>query len=70
MLDATRPAPDQPTPPLVMKLWIGRDGTLTKVEFPRLPDVEADQDLHELLTGKRLAPPARGMRLPVRTPWS
>lgn len=66
VLDAARPAPDQPAPPLVLKLWIGRDGTITRAEFPSLSDAQADQDLHALLTSKRLAPPPTGMRLPLR----
>lgn len=66
VLDQGRPTPDQPVPPLVLKVWVGRDGAITRVEFASLSDTQADQDLDGLLIGKRLAPPPRGMRLPMR----
>ena len=55
-----------PAPPLVLKLWIGRDGAIERVEFTPLSDAQADQDLHALLVGRRLPPPPKGMRLPLR----
>lgn len=66
VLDAMRPAPDQPPPPLVVKIWVGRAGAVTRAEFPPLADAQADQDLHALLQGQRLSPPPRGMRQPMR----
>jgi hypothetical protein len=66
VIDAGRTAPDQPAPPLVLKLWIGRDGAIERVEFTPLSDAQADQDLHAMLVGRRLAPPPKGMRLPLR----
>lgn len=66
VLEASRPAPDQPTPPLVVKLWIDEQGMITRAEFPPLSDEQADEDLHVLLVGRRLTPPPRRMRLPMR----
>lgn len=66
VLDATRPAPDQPTPPLVVKLWVDGQGAITRVEFAPLADAEGAADLHALLVGHRLTPPPRGLRLPLR----
>jgi hypothetical protein len=66
VLEETRPAPDQPTPPLVVKIWVGRSGAITRVEFPPLNDAQATQDLQALLTGRKLAVPPKGMRQPMR----
>lgn len=66
VLEATRPAPDQPTPPLVVRIWVHRDGAISRVEFPPLADAQADQDLRALLIGHRLEPPPAHMRLPMR----
>ena len=66
VIDSARATPDQPAPPLVLKLWIGRDGAIERVEFTPLSDAQADQDLHALLVGRRLPPPPKGMRLPLR----
>jgi hypothetical protein len=66
-LDATRPAPDQPTAPLVIKLWIDADGTVSRIEHPPFAHAEANADLSALVVGRRLptAPP-RDMLLPLR----
>lgn len=66
VLQAARPAPDQPAPPLVVKVWVGRNGAITRVEFAPLADPQADRDLHALLVGRRLSPPPRRMRQPMR----
>jgi len=66
VLDATRPAPDQPTPILVVKLWIDGQGAITRTEFASLGDAQADQDLRTLIAGQKLAPPPRDMRQPLR----
>ena len=66
ILAATRPAPDQPTPPLVVKLWIDGGGTITRVEFAPLADAAADADLRGLLVGRQLGAPPHHMRLPMR----
>jgi len=66
VLEQSRPSPDQPTPPLVVKLWIGRNGVISKVEFPPLPDAGATQDLETLLLHRQLPAPPKGMRQPMR----
>jgi hypothetical protein len=65
-IEAARPAPDQPVPPLVVQLWIERDGTLSRIE-PAAPSApQLTQDLRTLLVGRRLPPPPKKMRLPLR----
>jgi hypothetical protein len=66
VLEQTRPAPDQPTPPLVVKIWVDRSGAITRVEFPPLSDAQATQDLQTLLKRRKLAAPPKGMRQPMR----
>lgn len=66
VLDATRPAPDQPTPALIVRLWIDGQGTITRAEFPPLADASANADLQTLLVGRQLPPPPRRMRWPMR----
>jgi hypothetical protein len=65
-LDATRPAADQPAPPLVLKIWIDRDGALTRVDHGPFSDGQADADLKTLLVGRHLGRPPHGMLLPIR----
>jgi len=66
-LDATRPAPDQPTAPLVVKLWIDGDGTVSRIDFPPFAHAEANADLRGLIVGQRLAnSPPKDMLLPLR----
>ena len=66
-LDATRPAPDQPTAPLVLKLWIGRDGTVSRIDFPPFAHPEPNADLRALIEGGRLtAVPPEDILLPLR----
>jgi hypothetical protein len=65
-LQVAQPDPDQPVPPLVVKVWTGHDGAITHVEFASLGDVQADADLRALLIGRRLSPPPKHMRLPMR----
>ncbi len=66
VLEQTRPAPDQPTPPLVVRIWVDPSGAITRVEFPPLSDAQATQDLRALLTSHRLEAPPQGMRQPMR----
>lgn len=66
VLEATRAAPDQPTPPVVLKLWIDGQGNISRADCPSLGDATADADLQTLLVGHRLAPPPRHMLLPIR----
>jgi hypothetical protein len=66
-LDRTRAADDQPTPPIQIKIWIGPDGVVSRIEFPPFAHEEANNDLRNLIVGHRLsaAPPA-DMLQPVR----
>lgn len=64
--DAMRPGPDQPAPEIVLRLWIGRDGHVTRVEFPPFAQENANTDLRSLIAGRQLAAPPRGMRQPLR----
>jgi hypothetical protein len=66
VLDATRPAQDQPTPPLLVKLWVDGQGIITRADIPSLGDAAADQDLQSLLVGHALTAPPKGLRLPMR----
>ncbi len=66
-LDGTRPAPDQPTAPFVLRLWITPDGTIDRTEFPAFAEPQADADLRALLLGRAIGtPPPPGMLLPLR----
>ena len=66
-LDATRPAPDQPTAPIVVKLWIDGDGTVSRIDFPPFAHAEANADLRGLVVGRRLpGTPPKDMLLPLR----
>lgn len=66
-LDQTRPAEDQPTPPLLLKVWIDRDGVVERLEFTPFAHEAANADLRTALLGRRLpeSPPV-GMLLPLR----
>lgn len=66
-LDATRPAPDQPTAPVVVKLWIDADGTVSRIDFPPFAQTQANADLRGLIVGRRLpGTPPEDMLLPLR----
>jgi hypothetical protein len=65
-LDAVRPAPDRPVPALVVKVWVGSDGALTRVDTFPPASPTTTQDLRTLLVGRHLAPPPRRMRQPMR----
>ena len=65
-LDATRPAPGQPTPPLVLKLWIDRAGKVERIDYAAFVHAEANTDLMSLIVGRSLgSPPPRGMLVPM-----
>lgn len=51
---------------LIVKLWIERDGRISRVEFPPFADEAANRDLRDLVAGRMLAPPPRRMLLPLR----
>lgn len=66
-LDATRPAPDQPTAPLVLKVWVNGDGAVSRIDFAPFAHAEPNDDLRSLIVGQSLPglPPA-DMLLPMR----
>ncbi|MNU30643.1 hypothetical protein [uncultured Brevundimonas sp.] len=65
-LHQTRPAPDQPTPPLELKLWIEADGVVSHVEAAPPAKETVSVDLQSSVQGRRLAPPPPGMLQPLR----
>ena len=66
-LDATRPAPDQPTAPLLLKVWIDAEGTVSRIDHPAFAYAQANADLRGLIVGQRLpAAPPKHMLLPLR----
>ena len=65
-LHQTRPAPDQPTPPLELKLWIEADGVVSRVEAASPAKETVSADLQSSVQGRRLAPPPPGMLQPLR----
>jgi hypothetical protein len=60
---AATPDADPPAP--VLRLWIGRDGVVSRVEFASLGDAQADRDLRQLTTLGPLGAPPRDMRQPL-----
>ncbi|HRL25662.1 MAG TPA: hypothetical protein PLT84_12810 [Brevundimonas diminuta] len=65
-LHQTRPAPDQPTRPLVLKLWIDPKGLISRIDFTPFAQAETDVALRSVVDGRRLAPPPSGMLQPLR----
>lgn len=66
-LHQTRPSEDQPTPPLVLKVWITPDGRIDRIDFPPFPEETANADLRAAIIGRALASrPPRRMLLPLR----
>ena len=66
-LEATRPAPDQPTALLVLKIWVDPDGAVSRIDYPPFAHAQANADLRGLIVGASLpgTPPA-DMLLPMR----
>ncbi|MFA7439975.1 MAG: hypothetical protein WCZ66_03300 [Sphingomonadaceae bacterium] len=66
-LDATRSAPDQPTAPLVLKIWVDANGAVSRIDYPPFAHAQANADLRGLIVGAALpgAPP-KDMLLPMR----
>lgn len=65
-LDHSRPDADQPTPTLVIRLWIDPRGLVSRIDFPPLADTDADALLRAAVDGRRLPPPPHGMLQPLR----
>ena len=58
--------PDTPAP-LVVSVWIARDGAISKLEFDSLGDAQVDADLRATLQATALpAAPPKDMRQPLR----
>lgn len=65
-LHETRPVADQPTPPLLLKVWIAPDGAVERIEFTPFAHEAPNADLRGAIVGRRLAAPPREMLLPLR----
>jgi hypothetical protein len=66
-LHQTRPADDQPTPTLILKVWVDPDGRIDRIEFPPFAHEQANADLRMAVVGRALeAPPPPDMLLPIR----
>lgn len=58
--------PNAPPPPLVVRVWVGNDGRVSRVDFNSLGIQQADDDLRAILTGQPLSEsPPRDMRQPM-----
>lgn len=65
-LDRTRPAEDQATPPLELRVWIDPDGAVSRIAFTPFVREEANTSLRQAIVGRRLPAPPRDMLLPIR----
>lgn len=64
-LQARAQAGDPPAP-IVMRVWIGRDGRVERAEFSSLGDLQTDTDLRGVLMAQPLPePPPRDMKQPL-----
>ncbi|HEY1611569.1 MAG TPA: YbaB/EbfC family DNA-binding protein [Paraburkholderia sp.] len=58
---------DTPPPAIVIRAWIGPDGTVSQVDFDSLGDAQADATLRKLLTAHPISePPPPDMLQPLR----
>lgn len=64
-LDGTRSAPDQPSLPLVLKIWVDRKGVITRVEHDALKPPALPDDVRTVVVGRKLPPPPRKMLQPM-----
>jgi hypothetical protein len=58
--------PEAKPEPLLIMLWIGKDGVITQVSAPSLGTVADGEELQSILLGKRLAAPPKDMLQPLR----
>jgi len=65
-LHAAGPVDGQPTPPLLLKVWIDHEGLVDRLEFTPFADEEVNADLRAAVIGRRLAPPPPDMLSPLR----
>ncbi len=63
MIDGNADAPDVA---LIVRIWVDRNGALTRVEGGAAIDPAVMSGLNTFLVGRRLAAPPRHMRLPMR----
>lgn len=64
--DRTVGATEEPPGPLQIRVWIGPEGQVTRLDFPSLGLPQADADLRQLLTAMPLSePPPPDMRQPL-----
>ncbi len=59
-LDATRASPTARTAPLVLKLGIAGDGTVSRIDFTPFAHEEPNADLRALIVGRRRRGAAQG----------
>lgn len=65
-IDASRPSADRSSAPLVLRLWIDRKGTITRVDFTPFENEQANTDLRSLVVGRTIgAVPPKGMLQPI-----
>jgi hypothetical protein len=57
------PAQDPPAP--IVRLWFGKGGAISRVEFATLGDAQADSDLRHVVTAGTFGAPPRHMRQPL-----
>lgn len=66
-LNAMRPASDQPTAPLLIKVWINADGRVSRIDHAPFAHAGANADLKALIVGGHLdMPPPEDILLPLR----
>lgn len=66
-LHQTRPAADEATQPLELKIWVDESGVVSRMEFTPFAHAEPGADLRSLVVGQRLpGEPPPGMLLPIR----
>lgn len=59
------PSRDRPAAPFLLKVWVDKRGSITRIEHVSI-GAEGDAQFETLLVGRQFAPPPRRMRLPMR----
>lgn len=65
-VDATRPADDQASEPVVIKLWIDPKGVIERIDFASFAHEEVNASLRALLVGRMVGAPPKDMLFPLR----
>lgn len=66
-LDQTRPDADTPAPPLFLKVWVDRNGAVSRIAFAPFAHPEPNADLRSLVSGRQLpGKPPKDMLQPLR----